>query len=354
MPHRPISFRAHPKNNKVLITALSLTKEKGESYSIPSLQEVTIIMMSRKWRRRWEAFGEKLTFIVAPPLILLIKLMPLSWVYLLGRMMARMADIFPGRRKKIALANLRLVFDTRKGEKEIQAIYKQCLTRTVTSFLEAVKFCVLPPPVAKGRIEIVGKNYLDDALKKQKGIIIAGLHLGNFPLLALKLAMEGYPISVIIKKPRNKYIAWMYTRMTAQIGIGFIDGGERRLAAQQSLKQLRRGGIVYIVMDQNPPYPDITVDFFGYPVPSFKGPIVLAMRTGATILPGFIVYEKKWRQKLFIEKPFVLKTTGNQEQDISHNLARLMKLTEGYIERYPEQWWWWHRRWKRHIDYKHL
>jgi lauroyl/myristoyl acyltransferase len=31
-----------------------------------------------------------------------------------------------------------------------------------------------------------------------------------------------------------------------------------------------------------------------------------------------------------------------------------MKLIEGYIERYPEQWWWWHRRWKRHLDYKHL
>jgi KDO2-lipid IV(A) lauroyltransferase len=126
------------------------------------------------------------------------------------------------------------------------------------------------------------------------------------------------------------------------------------LATQQSLKQLRRGGIVYIVMDQNPPYPDIMVDFFGYPVPSFKGPMVLAMRTGATILPGFIVYDKGWRQKLFIEKPFAVKTTGNQERDISHNLARLIKLTEGYIERYPEQWWWWHRRWKRHIDYKHL
>jgi lauroyl/myristoyl acyltransferase len=31
-----------------------------------------------------------------------------------------------------------------------------------------------------------------------------------------------------------------------------------------------------------------------------------------------------------------------------------MKLAEGYIEQYPEQWWWWHRRWKQHIDYKHL
>lgn len=311
-------------------------------------------MMTKKWRRRWEAFGEKLTFIFAPPLVLLIRLMPLSWVYLLGRVLAFLADIFPGRREKIALANLRLVFGKRKGEKEIATIYKMCLIRTVTSFLETVKFCFLPPTVAKERIEIVGKGYLDEALKKEGGVIISGLHLGNFPLLAVMLAAEGYPIAVIIKKPRNRYIAQMYTRMTGRTGVGFIDGGERRQAVQQSLKQLRGGGIVYIVMDQNPPYPDIMVDFFGYPVPSFKGPMVLAMRTGAAILPGLIVYDKGWRQKLFIEKPFDVKTTGDQEQDISHNLARLMKLTEGYIERYPEQWWWWHRRWKRHIDYKHL
>jgi KDO2-lipid IV(A) lauroyltransferase len=311
-------------------------------------------MMTRKWRRRWEGFGEKLTFIFAPPLILLIRLMPLSWVYLLGRALAFVADIFPGRRKRIALANLRLVFGKRKGKKEIETIYKKCLIRTVTSFLESVKFCFLPPAVAKERVEMVGKRYLDEALKREGGVIISGLHLGNFPLLALMLAAEGYPIAVIIKKPRNRYIARMYTRMTDRIKVGFIDGGERRQAVQQSLKQLRGGGIVYIVMDQNPPYPDIMVDFFGYPVPSFKGPMVLAMRTDATILPGFIVYDKGWRQKLFIEKPFAVKTTGNQERDISHNLARLMKLTEGYIERYPEQWWWWHRRWKRHLDYKHL
>jgi KDO2-lipid IV(A) lauroyltransferase len=311
-------------------------------------------MMSKKWRRRWEAFGEKLTFIVAPPIVLLIKLIPLSGIYLMGSVFASVGRIFPGRRKKIALANLRLVFGKRKGEKEIETIYKKCLIRTVTSFLESVKFCFLPPAVVRERIEIVGKRYLDEALKREKGVIISGLHLGNFPLLALMLAAEGYSIAVIIKKPRNRYMAQMYTRMTDRIRVGFIDGGERRQAAQQSLRQLRREGIVYIVMDQNPPYPDIMVDFFGYPVPSFKGPMVLAMRTGATILPGFIVYDKGWRQKLFIEKPFTVKTTGNQERDIAHNLARLMKLTEGYIERYPEQWWWWHRRWKRHIDYRNL
>jgi Kdo2-lipid IVA lauroyltransferase/acyltransferase len=311
-------------------------------------------MMTKKWRRRWEAVGGELAFVVVPPIVLLLKLLPLSGVYLLGRFFAGVANIFPGRRKKIALANLCLVFGTRKDEAEINAIYRECLTRTVTSFVELMKFCFLPREVAKGRIEIVGKEHLDTTVKRGKGIIIAGLHLGNFPLLAVKLALEGYPVKVIIKKPRNRYLAQLYTRMTSAIGVGFIDGGKRKEAAQESLRQLRGGGIVYIVIDQNPPYPDITVDFFGYAVPSFKGPVVLALRTGATILPAFIVYDNGWRQKIFIEKPFVLETTEEQERDVAHNLARLMKLTEGYIERYPEQWWWWHRRWKRHIDYKHL
>jgi KDO2-lipid IV(A) lauroyltransferase len=311
-------------------------------------------MMTKKWRRKWEALGGKLTFLVAPPLILLIWLIPLSGVYRLGTGLARLVDMFPGRRKKIAIANLHLVFGNRKGAKEIEAIYRECLTRTITSFVESMKFCLIPHAQAKGIIEITGKEHLDEALKKGKGIIIAGLHLGNFPLLAAKLALEGYPIAVIIKNPRNKYLARLYTRMTDAVHVGFIDGRERRLAAQQSLRLLRGGGIVYIIIDQNPPYPDITVDFFGYPVPSFKGPVVLAMRTGAVILPAFIVYENGWRHKLMIEKPFQLETTDDQERDIAHNLSRLMKLAEGYIERYPEQWWWWHRRWKRHIDYKHL
>jgi len=311
-------------------------------------------MMTKKWRRRWETVGEKLTFIFAPPIILLLKLIPLSWVYLLGRALTRIVAFFPGRRKKIALANLRLVFGKRKGEEEINAIYRECLTRTITSFLESMKFCLLPVPLATGLIEITGKEYLDAAFQRGKGIILAGLHLGNFPLIAAKLAFEGYPIAVIIKKPRNRSLAKLYTFMTDMVGVGFIDGRERLLATQQSLRQLRKGGIVYIIIDQNPPYPDIMVDFFGYAVPSFKGPVVLALRTGAVILPAFIVYSNGWRHKLFIEKPFTLETTENQEGDIARNLARLMKLAEGYIEQYPEQWWWWHRRWKRHIDYKHL
>jgi KDO2-lipid IV(A) lauroyltransferase len=311
-------------------------------------------MMTKKWRRRLNSFFEKLNYIFAPPIILLIKLTPLSGIYLSGRVLARLINLLPSSRRRVAFANLRLVFGERKTEDEIQAIYHECLTRTITSFPELMKFRFLPLSVAKGRIDVVGEENLDTALERGKGVIIPGLHLGNFPLLTAVLAKRGYPIAAIIKRPRNRYLAQLYNLIEDIGGVGIIEGRERRLAAEQSLRQLREGGILYIVIDQNPPHPDIMVDFFGYPVPSFKGPVVLALRTGATILPAFIVYDKGWRHKLIIDKPFLLESTGDSARDIPHNLARLMKLLEGYIEQYPGQWWWWHRRWKSQIDYQHL
>jgi KDO2-lipid IV(A) lauroyltransferase len=311
-------------------------------------------MMTKKWRRRLNSFFERLSFIFAPAIMHLIKLIPLSEIYSAGWVLARLINLLPSSRRRVAFANLRLVFGKRKSEDEIQSIYYECLTRTITSFLELMKFRFLPLPVAKGRIDLVGEENLDAALKRGKGIIIPGIHLGNFPLFPAILAKRGYPIAVIIKKPKNRYLAQLYTLMDEIGGVGLIDSRDRKLAAQQSLQQLREGGILYIVMDQNPPYPDIIVDFFGYPVPSFKGPVVLAMRTGATILPAFIVYDNGWRHKVTIEKPLPLEITGDNKQDVIHNLTRLMKLIEGYIERYPGQWWWWHRRWRSHIDYKRL
>src|SRR4030042_3617328 len=104
---------------------ITLTIKKARDYSIPSRKEGDIVMMTKKWRRKWEAVGEKPPFVFAPPMILLLKLIPLSGVYLLGRFFASVVDVFPGRRKKIALANLRLVFAATKNEEKIKMTHRE-------------------------------------------------------------------------------------------------------------------------------------------------------------------------------------------------------------------------------------
>ena len=115
-------------------------------------------------------------------------------------------------------------------------------------------------------------------------------------------------------------------------------------------KALKENRILLLQIDQNAPVTEVWVDFFGYLVPTFKGPVLFSIRTGAPILPIFMRRNSKNLHQITIHPPFTLNITGNAEHDITSNTARLMKLTEAAIRGYPEQWLWIYRRFKRARD----
>jgi len=107
-------------------------------------------------------------------------------------------------------------------------------------------------------------------------------------------------------------------------------------------------------IDHNAPATESWVDFFGYLVPTFKGPIIFSLRTGAPILPIFMIRNPDAHHKITIHPTFELTTTANTQEDITSNIARLTKIVEAVIREYPEQWWWVHRRFKRARDPKRV
>jgi KDO2-lipid IV(A) lauroyltransferase len=100
-------------------------------------------------------------------------------------------------------------------------------------------------------------------------------------------------------------------------------------------------------IDQNAAPDDPWVEFFGWYVPTFRGPVVFSLRTGAPVLPMFMIRQPDNRLLLKIEPPVTLIQTDNKEQEIKKNITFLTKITENHIRQYPEQWWWLHRRWKK-------
>ncbi|MGB0125736.1 MAG: lysophospholipid acyltransferase family protein, partial [Silvibacterium sp.] len=77
----------------------------------------------------------------------------------------------------------------------------------------------------------------------------------------------------------------------------------------------------------------------------------VALRTGAAVLPGFMVWEgaeRKYVLRFGEEIPVV--STGDDEADALANTARFTAVIEDYVRRYPEQWLWVHRRWKTRPD----
>jgi Kdo2-lipid IVA lauroyltransferase/acyltransferase len=95
----------------------------------------------------------------------------------------------------------------------------------------------------------------------------------------------------------------------------------------------------------------VFVPFFGRPACTASGLARVALKTGAAVLPGFMVWEEaeqKYVLRFGEEIPVI--ATGDHEADALANTALFTAVIEEYVRRYPDQWLWVHRRWKTRPD----
>jgi KDO2-lipid IV(A) lauroyltransferase len=202
-------------------------------------------------------------------------------------------------------------------------------------------------------IAVRGEAHLEGALKRGKGVIAVSAHIGNFPIIAAKMASLGYPFFLIAKDPNNVFLIDAFRQWMKRYGVGYIPYKPRRKCASVSLSVLMNNGVVLLLIDQNPRKKyGIPVEFFGYQVPTYGGLVTLAKRTGAAAIPLFIHRNHDDTETIEILPEVLLKESGNYEQDLVDNLRIFNRLCESWIMQYPEQWWWIHRRF-RHAELGH-
>jgi KDO2-lipid IV(A) lauroyltransferase len=268
-----------------------------------------------------------------------------------GEKLGTIAHSLLRKRRKTALNNLHLALGKEKTEEEIERICRDCFRNIGKDMMETSRCFDIENSFFKTFLKLEGRDHLDHALKGGKGVIALTGHFGNFPLMNILLTKEGYPLSIVARDPENPKVAKMITSYRDAVGLESILDKPRSTCVSKCLKALKANRILLLQIDQNAPATECWVDFFGYLVPTFKGPVIFSLRTGAPILPMFIIRNPDFLQ-ITIHPPFKLDTTGDTLQDITSNIARLTKIVEATIREYPEQWWWIHRRFKRAKDPK--
>jgi KDO2-lipid IV(A) lauroyltransferase len=252
--------------------------------------------------------------------------------------------------RRVAFANLNLALGKEKNKDEIHWICRELFKNIVKDMMEACRLNDLKDSYFKNLVRFEGKQHLDNALKGGKGVIALSAHLGNFPLMGARFTNEGYALSVVIRDQENPKIAADAVSLRDSLGIETIPDKPRLTCVSRCFKALKENRILLLQIDQNAPATEAWVDFFGCLVPTFKGPALFSMRTGAPILPVFMRRNSNNLHQITIHPPFTLNITGNAEKDITSNTARLTKLIEAAIREYPEQWLWIYRRFKRARD----
>jgi Kdo2-lipid IVA lauroyltransferase/acyltransferase len=182
------------------------------------------------------------------------------------------------------------------------------------------------------------------AEKGGKGVIFITAHFGNWELASFAHGVYGHPCNFIVRRMDNPLLDALITRYRSASGGKKI---EKTDFSRQVLRALKQGESVGVLMDQNMLLGEgVFVDFFGMPASTTTGPARAAKKTGAAIVLGLAIWDRKLGKYRLRFDPIEWIKRDNPEEEIMANTANFTRLIEGYVRRYPDQWLWVHRRWK--------
>lgn len=248
--------------------------------------------------------------------------------------------------RRLARKHLEIAFGDTMSNAEIEKILKETYANQGRNLAE---FLMIPHKNAdwiNSRIVFNDPgNVLETELKKGKGIVAAGAHIGNIELVCAWLGVNKLPMVTVIKAQRDalftKFI--METRLKWGSELIFRDMGIK----QECMRQLEMNKIVGLVADQNTARNGVFVDFFGRKAATATGPASIAMKYRLPVVPGFLTTRNPDNTlTLHILDPIPMRDTGNTAEDLEHNVQLYTKAIEDFVREYPSEYLWWHQRWK--------
>lgn len=273
----------------------------------------------------------------------LASLPPLGLARALGAGLGRTALRLDARHRGIILDNLRLSFPERE-EAWLQATARDCFAHLGQVACEIPRLVRLSPQQVLAKTRQHGLENLEQARALGKGVLLLTGHIGNWEWSAVAsgLAIKG---ACLVARPLDWPPADRLVQYWRTKGGNSVVPKSR--SARAVLKELKRGGLVAVMLDQNVDWYDGEwVDFFGRPACTNKGLALLAMTTGAPVVPFYGFRAPDGLFDMYFEAPAPMRKTGDKLQDVWDNTQLYTKALEEIIRQHPEQWFWLHQRWK--------
>jgi len=268
--------------------------------------------------------------------------LPLKISYKIATFISDLHYLFVAKDRKTVKENLEVIFPA-KSASEICRIRIEIFRNFAKYLVDFFRFSKLDTQNIKKNIEIQNIHYIDDILSKGKGAIIVSAHLGNWELGGVVIALMGYPFWAVVLPHKYKKVDDFFKSQREIKGVRVIPLGR---AARQSLDVLRENKALALVGDRDFSEKGLILDFFGRPAIFPKGPAALALKTGATIIPGFMLRNKDDSFTLKFERPLNFTSTGNKDNDLIGLTTQYKEIFEDYIRKYPEQWYIFRKFWK--------
>ncbi len=282
-------------------------------------------------------------YYAASALIGFLGFLPFRWMGFLGRVFGLLVFKLAKKEREKTVRNIRLGYPDMtwlQAEKFAQSVW----IRLGWNLFEVARWMPMSQEeVVSQVVRVEGWEHMENALGRQKGVIIVSGHLGNWELMGAYFASKTPTVAVAQKlyDPRfDDLVTWMRSE---KLKIPMI---KRGLALRGILEALKSNNAICALVDQDTGNDGVFVPFFGKAAWTQSGVARIAYKTGAALVPAFVVRGEDGRFEMHVEREIEVPRTGDAEKDILETVRRYTEVIESYVKAHPDQWMWMHERWK--------
>jgi KDO2-lipid IV(A) lauroyltransferase len=263
---------------------------------------------------------------------------------LAGRLLYRLLPL----RRDVILGNLGRVYGDALSDAEIVALAQAHYAHLWRLAGEFLRFRWLSAAQKAALVRVENIEAFVAAQQQGRGVLVLTGHFGNWEVATIA-GIANYPqvrgrFHFVRRAIKPRWLDALVTRRFNQAGFGVIG---KRGSLDRILDLLAAGDVIVFPFDQHAGPPDgIEVDFFGHPAWTFKSLAIIALATGAPVLPATSWREADGRHVLRFGEPMAPIESDDTSEAIRRNTRAYNVVLERLILERPEQWYWVHRRWK--------
>lgn len=268
-----------------------------------------------------------------------VRFLPTRLCRLLGRITASIVYASSHKDREGLAANLSMALNRSMNDPFIRKTVRRIFLNYGQYLIDFFLFPQLPLRKINGFFaSIQGEEILKKALAKGKGAILLSAHIGHWEIGRYILQMLNYPLTVVAMAHNTRATNALVNQLRHDNGIRGIEVAQSLFTGIEILRHLRNNRIVAMHGDRDFFGRGRQTTFLGKKVNFPVGPVLLAMNSGAALIPTFVLRGSDGRYFGVLEESIPLIVEGDRDDAIEKNLRKIAQIFERYIRSYPDQW----------------
>ena len=271
-------------------------------------------------------------------------ILPLKLIHLFGKAMGVLSWKSNSRIRRIAEKNIQLCFPELNHSQQ-EELVKKVLYETGKVILETGMMWLGDTHKTLQLVkETKNQHLIDNALKNNKGIILAMPHYGSWELTSLYCA-EHYPMTTMYAPQDDIKVENLMRNARQRTGAKLVPTDSTGIRAMS--KALKQGEIISILPDQSPKSNGLFAPFFGQPCYTMTLLSKLAKKNNAVVI---FTYAKRLQDSSGFEIIFREASEDFTKLELEDSVVQLNLDIEKLIRETPHQYQWTYKRFKEQAE----